>query len=167
MADPKVVDKAVEKVTTGISNKELLDAITMGVALAAKQTAAAPPVAAKRVGLDPDSFQRCPACGQQVRACKYVAGDAYEKDHELAVVYPKNPKKAAWFQGVRLNNKLYRSAGPNHKIWIPKRSNVLGMVDRWESEEGHLQTPRSAEHFSGSIGSYGKGYIPANGKGWR
>ena len=72
-------------------------------------------------------WDRCQDCGQLKRACKL--------EHIKAVVYPTNPRWARHFQGVKVNEVVYRSDGPGRHVTIPKNSDVLTILNAWERNE--------------------------------
>lgn len=109
----------------------------------------------------------CPVCGQVRSACgntrvKQTATDGtvtyIEQDpdahHVLAIVWPKDPDKAHWFMGARVNGKVYISGGPSHRIWVPKIAEgvIMRMVYDFEDQEAFLSRRRRGGQRLGTVG---------------
>lgn len=117
--------------------------------------------------------KRCPICNQPESACggawpKDEKGNAietrkadgtedysYNLNHELAYVGPKDDNLFKWFQGLIVNGHRYLSDYPGHKIWIPKKSDILTQVNAWEQNEKDLMQKRTAEGQGMSVGPGG------------
>lgn len=126
----------------------------------------------------------CPVCQQVRSACgnvrvKVTGADgtvsyeeqAPEAHHVLACVWPKDPDKAQWFMGARINSKVYISGGPNHRIWIPKVAEgvIMRMVYDFEDQEAFLSRRRRGGQKLGVIGpdfANLRGPQTANEFGW-
>lgn len=78
--------------------------------------------------------------------------------HELRVVFPKDPIAAEWFMGVILNGALYQSQGPEHKIWVPKVSDIDSLLSVYTQNEieqrvGRKHVRKNGGTLSGRGGS--------------
>lgn len=132
--------------------------------------------------------KRCAICGQPETGC----GGAWKKDakgediiklkpdgsfdydfelnHVKEYVGPKDENLFRWFQGLILNGVRYLSDYPGHKIWIPKKSDILTQVNMWEQNEKDLLQKRSAwGQGAGSIGPQGQVLNKGSSQfiGWR
>jgi hypothetical protein len=130
--------------------------------------------------------KRCPVCALPETAC----GGAFEKDkdgkdiielnadgsqkqkpelnHIKAYVGPSDANLFRWFQGFTISGVRFLSDFPGHKIWIPKKSDILTNVNYWEQDQKDLLQKRTAEGMgAGSIGPGGA--QPGSQKfiGWR
>ena len=134
--------KAPEAPQVTAVNKEVLDAITMGVALGMQQVGQQP-IAAK-----PGTKRRfgppCPECKAPKMGCK--------GKHKSVVVYPRNPRHARFFPGVRLNGVRYISNGPGHAIIVPADAPIEHLIQEFERNEDEQSQGRLAEHNSGVLG---------------
>lgn len=130
--------------------------------------------------------KRCPICGQPETAC----GGAFKKDkdgndivehnedgslkynyqlnHTQEYVGPKDENLFKWFQGIRVNGVRYLSDHWGHRVWIPRKSDILTSISAWEQNEKELSQKRSAEGMG--MGSVGPGGVVKQGQGaigWR
>lgn len=148
-------DKAPEAAPAAPINKEVLEAITMGVALGMQQVqpqqAAAKPGTARRFG------PPCPECKQPKMGCG--------KKHKQVVVYPRNPRHARFFQGVRLNGVRYISNGPGHAITVPADAPIEHLIQTFEKNEDEQTNGRVVDHNSGVLGR--KSAVNRATKAWR
>lgn len=119
--------------------------------------------------------KRCAICGQPETACggpwqKDAKGDDivklkpdgtmdynYTLNHTKEYVGPKDDNLFRWFQGVFVNGVRYLSDYYNHKIWIPRKSDILTQTNMWEQNEKDLLQKRQAwGQGAGSIGPQGQ-----------
>lgn len=75
---------------------------------------------------------RCQECEQPIVRGKY----ACNKEHRMAVVFPDINE--AYFQGIMINGKCYRSDYDGHAILVPKDANVEHMVAAYNQSERNL-----------------------------
>jgi hypothetical protein len=78
--------------------------------------------------------------------------------HMMKVVYPQDPLAAEWFMGVIINGALYQSMGPEHKIWVPKKSDIDSLLSVYTQNEieqrvGRKHVRRNGGTLSGRGGS--------------
>lgn len=96
-------------------------------------------------------IQRCDKCGQNVKACK-------DDGHVQMVVYPtKYPEFGDWFMGVFINGVRYLSNNAAHAVTVPRvaKSDILGMIRTWETNERELKLGRKRKRVSGNVGNGG------------
>lgn len=107
-------------------------------------------------------LRRCGICNLPESAC----GGAYAMDakgnplnvdkdgapiidpklnHVRAYVGPRDEELFQWFQGVIIRNVRFLSDFPGHMIWIPKKSDILTIVNNWERNEKELSRRRRGE----------------------
>lgn len=148
-------DKAPETAPPAPISKDVLEAITMGVALGMQQVqpqqAAARPSATRRYG------PPCPECKQPKMGCG--------GKHKQVVVFPRNVRHARFFQGFKLNGVRYISNGPGHAITVPASCDVEHALQKFERNEDEQAQGRIVDHNSGTLGK--KSSISRATQAWR
>ncbi len=148
--------------TITLTEKSLQDMVTMA-AMASAQAIAnhlKPPAAnEEQIAAKVVQDQQCNDCGQVRKACR--------GKHRKAVVFPRNPMRERWFQGVFINGICYRSDFAGQPITVPADCNIEYMMDKWEENEEALITGRVKQHNSGVIGGAGRSGFRAAQGGWR
>lgn len=116
--------------------------------------------------------KRCEVCNLPINAC----GGAYAVDangkplelkdgqpvinpklnHIKVYVGPRDEDYFQWFQGVIISGVRFLSDFHGHMIWIPKKSDILTIVNNWERNEKELSRRRQGA---------GKGMKSAFGSG--
>lgn len=140
--EPKVESNSMEKAIASAIEQALPAAVGAAVtAMRGPQQVAQPAKPQLQRGL------RCPECNQQVRACK--------REHRLAVIFPKMAVLEDLFPGIRLNGVTYISGGPDHRITIPKDSDLENQVAAWEERELINLRGRKKQRRSGVFSPHG------------
>lgn len=156
--------------------KEILAQVipAAGVGISQAQTEANKKALAEQIRLKQARLMRCAICRQPISAC----GGPYELDkegnptgekdahgnvkvnprinHIAAYVGPRNHRLFKWFQGIIVGGVRYLSDRPGHTIWIPKKSDVLTLINTWENDQEDLLQGRKAEGH-GPMGFVGPG----------
>lgn len=117
----------------------LTQGMAMGIAMA-KETL---PEHRKANAQPAINTERCPDCQQYKVACK--------NEHQMAVVFPANPRWARHWQGVTINGITYISAHTQHSICIPKNANIVAQVRVWERQEEDAALGRSITMGSSQV----------------
>lgn len=140
-----------------------------------------------KVQLAVRKFARCALCGQPKTACggewkmgpdgieikKFDASGAplydVDENHIRAYVGPNDHSLWKHYDGQRVNGVVYKSPAPGVGILIPKKSDILTDVNRWERNEKEQAQGRNGMGM-------GAGYVGPTGQvvagspaaiGWR
>ena len=132
--------------------------------------------------------KRCPVCMQPETACggpfaKDEAGNDIaqknadgslkyqpELNHTREFVAPKDESLRRRYDGQRVNGICYHSQAQGHLIWIPKKSDIMTELNKFERNERDLLQQRMAEgQGAGFVGPQGQAFHHGNPNaiGWR
>ena len=163
-------DEKAEKSDTQV----MADAIAKGIADGMTMAKVAELEAAKNAQMASrarTNRAKCPKCGQSMKACggpeAGVDMKKEDKNHVKMVVLPDDPEDIRFFQGLRLNGKVYLSNSHNHYLLVPRKNDFAWQLANYCRNERDQRRGRKATHNSGSIGGRNaKGFKPATA-GWR
>lgn len=92
----------------------------------------------------------------------------YDQFHEKCEVFPRDAMALQCWDGVTINSKTYMSAGPGHKVWIPKfgKGAIMAALSEYERGEREARIPKKRNRFAGSMSANGAHSGPGVGAGW-
>lgn len=132
-----------EMIQSAVTNS-VKAAMEVGIAVASQSKSIADKNAAEEaVRAKYAAMEVCGECGQKKIACR--------GEHAQMVVFPSDPRKAKFFQGVIINGVKYDSVVPGRAILVPKANNILETIARWEVNEDETQNGKQLFLESGSV----------------
>jgi hypothetical protein len=91
----------------------------------------------------------------------------YHQFHDQMVVFPSEPMAFQCWDGIKVNGALYMSAGPNHKVWVPKALNIAHLLSNYEQGERDARIPKKRGRHGGTVNGRTGGHTgPGVGEGW-
>lgn len=79
-----------------------------------------------------------------------------ETNHVQMVVFPNHPVAERQFDGVQINGAYYRSQGPGHKVWVPRKNDIASMLLKFEEDQLIQQVGRKhMRRNGGTVGPSG------------
>lgn len=75
--------------------------------------------------------------------------------HIKMVIFPNDPLAEQQFDGVQINGAYYRSQGPNHKVWVPKKNDIAATLIAFEEDQRVQRIGRKKMRQSGSVSGNG------------
>lgn len=91
----------------------------------------------------------------------------YKQFHDQMVVFPSEPMAFQCWDGIKINGAIYMSAGPNHKVWVPKNLNIMHHLAAYEAGERDARIPKKRGRHGGTVNGRTGGHSgPGMGEGW-